>query len=519
VTITSSPLRAHPRRLAVLAAAALAIPVAGCGSSGDSAAGAGAGDPAKAIPASAPVYLELTVHPTAGQRAGLEAAGRKILHTSDPAAKLQELIDKAGKGSGRTYARDIKPWLGDKAAVAITGFSAGKSQFAVVVDSADDGKAADALARDGDYKAKRSFEGTDYRYDPKDGTAAGVVKHYVVVASEPSFKQIAHLLDKGGASLATSADLQAARDKVGGRPGFAFVDLRGLLGTVAGSASPALGASSALDGILQRFRAFGVGVSADAQAIRLKVASVGGGATGNGPGAALPLQNAPAGAWLALTQRDIGKTISNLLDSLDKAGGGGSVSDALSQLETATGLNVKRDLLSWMGDAGLFVEGDSVPALGGALVVQSTDPAATRTAIAKIRRLLGTLSAQGVGPAPAGTSAGFSVALGSGSARRLLIGLAGSRFVIAVGQKALRDAIHPAATLGSSATFKSASGLLGSTAKPSFYLDFQTLTRFIGLAAHNDAGFAKAKPYLDAFTAVIGGGSGDGTAEVAIGLK
>ena len=101
----------------------------------------------------------------------------------------------------------------------------------------------------------------------------------------------------------------------------------------------------------------------------------------------------------------------------------------------------------------------------------------------------------------------------------MLIGLAGSRFVVAVGQKALRDAIHPSSTLGSSATFKSASGLLGSTAKPSFFLDFQTVTRFIALAAGNDASFAKAKPYLDAFTAVIGGGSGGGKAEIAIGLK
>ena len=41
-----------------------------------------------------------------------------------------------------------------------------------------------------------------------------------------------------------------------------------------------------------------------------------------------------------------------------------------------------------MGDAGLFVEGDSLPALGGALVVQSTDPAKTRAAITKIKGLL-----------------------------------------------------------------------------------------------------------------------------------
>ena len=61
--------------------------------------------------------------------------------------------------------------------------------------------------------------------------------------------------------------------------------------------------------------------------------------------------------------------------------------------------------------------------------------------------------------------------------------------------------------------------LVSGAAKPSFYLDWQTITRFITLAAGNDASFQKAKPYLEAFTAVIGGGSGDRRAEIAVGLK
>jgi hypothetical protein len=512
-----------PRRLAVLAAAALAIPVAGCGSGSDSASSGAAGDPASAIPASAPFYLEATVRPTGKQRADLEAAGRKILGTDDPAAKIKQLIDKAGRKEGKSFDKDIAPWLGDKAAVALTGFAGGEAQFAVVINSTDDAKARDLIESDSSYKTKRSFEGTDYRFDPSDGTAGGVIKHELIIASESSFKQVAHLLNKGGQSLGSSQDLKDARAKVGGRPGFMFVDLQGLLRTVAGNAAANIGPSqlSAINSLFERFRAFGVGISADAQAVRLSVASIGSGkGAGTGPGTALPLDQAPGDAWLALTQKDVGKTISGFLDSLkdlSSGSGGGTISDAITQFETATGLKVKEDLLSWMGDAGLFVEGDSVPALGGALVIQSTDPAKTRAAITKIKGLLRQLN-QRVGGVPGGTSDGFTIPLGAGKPN-VLVGLAGSRFVVAVGQKALRDAIHPSSTLGSKATFKSASGLLGSSVKPSFYLDFQTLTRFISLIAGNDAGFAKAKPYLDAFTAVIGGGAGDGKAEIAIGLK
>lgn len=519
--MTTPTLRPAPRRLALLAAAALAVPIAGCGSS-SAGSSSGGGDPAQAIPASAPLYLEATVQPTGKQRTDLEAAGRKILRTSDPAAKLKELVDKAGKKDGKSYDKDIRPWLGSKAAIAVTGVSAGKPQFAVVIDSTDDTAARKLIESDSSYKTKRSFDGTDYRYDPRDGTAGGVIKHYVVIASEPSFKQIAGLLNKGGASIASNKDLQAARAKVGGRPGFMFLDLQGLVRTVAADGSANIGPTgiSALNGLFKRFRAFGLGVSADAQAVRMSVATIGsGGGTGSGPGSSLPLDQAPGNAWLAFTQKDIGKSIARTLDALNNVSsgtGGATIADAITQFETATGLKVKDDLLSWMGDGALFVEGDSLPALGGALVVQSTDPAKTRAAIAKIKGLLRKFN-QPVGAVPAGTSAGFTLGLGAGKPR-LLIGLAGSRFVVAVGRQALRDATHPSSTLGSSATFKSASGLLGATVKPSFYLDFQTVTRFIGALATNSASFAKAKPYLDAFTAVIGGGAG-GSSEIAIGLK
>jgi hypothetical protein len=506
-----------PRRLAVLAAAALAIPIAGCGSSDDSSSGGGAGDPAKAIPASASFYLEATVRPTGKQRTDLEAALGKILRTNNPGAKITALIDKSSD-NGQTYAKDIEPWLGRKAAVAVTGFTAGKPDWAVVINSTDDDKARKSVEGDKDYSVKRSYEGVDYRVNPKESDAQGVVDGFAIDGSENGFKQVVHLLKKGGDSLATNADLRDARDKVGGDPGFMFVDLQGLLRSVAGTAGSSLSPSqlSAVNGIFKRFRAVGVGIGADAQAIRLNVATLGeGGGTGNGPGSALPLDKAPGDSWLAFTQSDIGKSIQGVLDSLKN----GSTGDQITQFETATGLKVKEDLLSWMGDAGLFVEGDSVPALGGALVVESTDPAKTRTAIAKIKRLLSQFTQGGLGPAPAGSSAGFSMGAGSSRSKRILIGLAGSRFVIAYGDKAFRDAVHPSSTLSSSANFKGASGLLGGSTKPSFYLDFQTLTRFISLVAGNDKDFAKAKPYLDAFTAVIGGGSGDRKAEIAIGLK
>jgi ABC-type transport system substrate-binding protein len=93
-----------------------------------------------------------------------------------------------------------------------------------------------------------------------------------------------------------------------------------------------------------------------------------------------------------------------------------------------------------MGDAAVFVEGDSVPGLGGALVVESTDPAKTRASIGKIKGLLSQFN-QRPGPAPAGATAGFSLRTGA-KGKPIQIGLVGSRFVIAYGNAAVQGVTY-----------------------------------------------------------------------------
>ncbi len=279
------------RRLAVLAAAALAIPIAGCGSSSDSSSSGGANDPAKAIPASAPFYLEATVRPTGQQRTDLEAALSKILRTNDPGAKITELIDKSGKEKGKSYAKDIEPWLGDKAAVAITGFAAGQPQFAVVINSTDDAKASDLINTDSSYKTKRSFEGTDYRYDPSDKTARGGRRALprdrlgaVVQAGRAPARQ-----GRRSRWGPTRTSRTRAR-RSAGAPASCSWTCRASCARVAGSAGSSLGPSelSAINSVFKRYRAFGVGIGADAQAIRLSVATLGGGSRRQRPGHLAP---------------------------------------------------------------------------------------------------------------------------------------------------------------------------------------------------------------------------------------
>ena len=91
--------------------------------------------------------------------------------------------------------------------------------------------------------------------------------------------------------------------------------------------------------------------------------------------------------------------------------------------------------------------------------------------------------------------------------------------MIAYGAKAFHDAIHPSSTLELERDLRGRAGPARQQREAELLRGLPTVVRFIALAGANDPSFQQAKPYLDAFTAIIGGGSGDRKAEIAIGLK
>src|SRR5690348_8543458 len=95
----------------VLAAAAVALPVAACGGSSSSSSGNSGADPAHALPASAPLYVEARVRPTGDLKANVDAVARKLLQTNDPGQKITDLLDKELKDQHASFKKDIDPWL------------------------------------------------------------------------------------------------------------------------------------------------------------------------------------------------------------------------------------------------------------------------------------------------------------------------------------------------------------------------------------------------------------------------
>ncbi len=522
-----SPIAPQARRRAItalLTGLALA-PLAGCG--GDEAAtGASGGDLARLAPATAPLYAQATVRPEGDQGAELDRLIGKVA----PGQTLDSLISKASSDAkGKvTFDRDVKPWLGEHAAVVLTGGAAkagGTPDVAVLIEATDTDKALATIRKSGAKVEDRKYGDTSYLFDAGDDTtnAAGIVDDTLVVATEPAFKAVVDT--SKGKGLDTNAAFGKVVDAVSDDAlAFVYGDVAKTFEAVRGS----LGSADAKQ--LETFRelvtrqggkTFAAALEAKADVIKLRAASdapAGQDLEAN----AKTLAALPAGSWAAAGLGDLGKALTQGLDALRGISSPGlDVQSGLDQLQQQAGIDVQKDLLAWMGRAGLFVRGTSITDVGGALVVQSKDPGATRAALGKARTILAGAGLRAQDLSGKGITDGFSVRPGN-APFEVFAALAGERFVLAVNRAALDEAIAPAKPLSDDDAFKAAAETLGDGMAPSFYFDFPKVNGLIGAFAGGQPGFDQAKPYLDRIGTIIAGGKreGDLTLQtVTLGVK
>ncbi len=509
------------RRTLVLALAVIAvILIAGCGSSkkdASSSSGAAAANPAAIIPAGAPLYVEATVKPSASQAAAINALSSKILKEPAPGAKLVALIDKAGTKDNLSYEADIKPWLGDKVALAVTSYgTANKPDFVAVVNATDTQKALDTIDKSHSEMTKGTTSGVDYEVT-SDGSYVGAIGDFLVFGTPAAFKAVA--AGQEGDKLTDQPSFKAALAKSpADKLGFAYIDVTGLLKLVASTDPTVASQLTSFKGLLGGITAVSASLVATPTSIELDATTVGGKVPSSSGTSTIPLGKAPADALAAVAVSNLGPTLKSAVTNLGNIGAatsGTNFAQVLSQLKATTGLDINQDLLSWMGDAGAFVKGSSPADIGGAVVIHSTDPAKSKAAVAKIASLLTKIgrSAQRI-TVPGGVGIQFAT---TATGPPVQLAAAGSTFVIAFGKGALDDALNPTATLDSTANYTAAVASLKGT-PPSAYVDVQSILGLVdGLLASN-AQYQKVKPYLDPFTSVIAG-SKDGVAKIVVNVK
>ncbi len=509
--------------------------LAACGAS--SGGGSADADPATLMPPTAALYVEAVVRPEGEQKDGMLAAAGKVLRTPDPEKKIRELLDKAVQDGSDNfdYDRDLKPWLGERAGLYVTNIEAEESEFFGAIAASDTEKAMAAvdaaMKRDKEKTREASYEGVDYKIDDE-GVAFGIIDDFLGAGHEKLFKRAVDT-SKDGKSLADNKQFKATLDSLDdARIGTAYVDVKTLVDAGLKADPAAREQLEQFKGVfnLEKMKPIGMALLADGErvAIESSVSSEGAGKFFNQllllSGDTTPLvAELPGDSWLAYGVPKLGATVESLYDAFAGALGGAALS---GQIKQQTGLDLKEDVLSWIGDTAVYARGVDLAAIDGAVVIQATDAAKAKAAVTKI---VGVISQQApqLAPKPTkldGAETAFSVAV-PGTPRPAVIAVGKGRVVIAYGEKAATDGLDAGASkLGDAEGFKRAKDALGGDADPSFYVAMDPVIKILEATPDvtADPDFGKAKPYLATIDSVVSGGEKKGDrlrSRIAVRLK
>jgi uncharacterized protein DUF3352 len=496
-----------PRILLTLAALTTAIALAaGCGSD-DSPSSS---DAASLVPARSLFYAEATLRPEGDQKAAINALVSKFPGEGSAGDRIRQLMEKAFAESDTklTYEEDVEPWLGDEAAFFMSSAGAGgkDADAAALVATEDEDATVDAIEKDGDVR-KTDYRGNDLYLSVEDeDTATAVVDGWLLLGNPAGVKAAIDVAEGGDPIDEDEAYEQTLEDASEDRLGFVYMNTP--LFAEQFRKSPA----GAAFGQFRKFFAEPLIATVDAgdNGIRFEgtvPASLLAGFPIVAEGTDLTA-GLPADSWLAMGQPDLGKTIDSYLELAAGAVGGRDVIE--QQLEAATGLDLQEDVISWMGDWGLFVRGTSVAELDGALMIETSDEAASGRLIDAVARLTREGGELTVRPLELGGGEGVTMR-GPGLQQPLHLFQRDGKVVVAYGDAAARDALDPAETLGDSASYAGAEGALGGDYDVSFYLAMGPILELVdSTPAGADEDWQQARPYLEPLGALVGGAREDG---------
>lgn len=326
------------------------------------------------VPSTTAMYVEVALDPPSSQRDALGGLLDRL--PAEDRAKVGSAIDDALDGAfgsvGLSFSEDVKPWVGGRAAVAVTSldittFMGSPPQFVALLHVRDERAARAAL--------QRAMAGRG-AFDVADGVA------YVAASSDAIARLRAAVT--GGTSLAEQADYATVRAGLG-EDGLAWLWTSGAAGITGGVApgGPAQMPQGPAGAVLR----------ATADGIELVGNGSGAPATTNGRRPAL-LEGTGPGLLASLTWIDPGTTLTTFLQSFEEIGpllgGGGS---PIEEVEDYAGFDLVEDVVPWLhGEVSVVLGGFTTPPIpdAGILIEPTDERALTRTMRAigeRLRRL------------------------------------------------------------------------------------------------------------------------------------
>jgi hypothetical protein len=387
----------HRRGAAVVAALAavvlVVLVVRSCGGGDESPPASGA---AKVVPADALLYVHLSTDPDrdAVKRA-LDLAGRFPGYPRLRDGALRRLSSVA---SGVSFQRDIRPWLGPEAALALLNTPGQTAGSLVVLAVSDRKKAEGFLQRVAGAPGRQSYRGTDI--SNYGNAAAAFVGGYLVIGQLPGLRRAIDAAASRGRSLAKAKVFQSASDGLpDGRVADLYASPDGVARLLA-SQGGAIGAAGAL--IAQpALQGAAIAVTPKSDGAQLSVHSV----LAPKVAASVPrgkpfepelVSSVPkdAMAYLGITRLD--RAGERLLAAGLAGGGAGRqlttlLDRARRDLARRTGVNLNRDVLPLLqGEVALWLA-PAIPAPVLTLIASTDDEQRTREAFARLQQPLARL--------------------------------------------------------------------------------------------------------------------------------
>ena len=335
-------------------------------------------------PATALGFLSLNLSPSIEQKRNLLSIARRFPDARTRVkAEFDDTVDsllaEILEDSGLNYSSDVKPWLGNEAAIAVLPpGDADEPLLIAMVQTEDEAKAKAAITK---AKASGDFTG-----------AYAIVDDFVVISdqteeedNQPALDQIVAQGKRDDGGLAKSDEFNDVVDKLhGDRLILGWLDVKDALKT-----ADDLGGFDGVE-FLDRIANSAPSIAFDLHAEERAIVFQGvGRTTGDDKSREAKLTaSLPATTLAALTLFNLDSAATQVIEGVI----GGSRAEGVAQLEQITGLDVDKDILSWMGGEAVLVAGpvrDNQPFPDFALVVEPTDRAKAEAGLAKIRQVLG----------------------------------------------------------------------------------------------------------------------------------
>lgn len=475
-------------------ATCLVLLVAAVGCSGRE-VGSGNADPASVAPANAIAYFVADLQPEGAQGEAAQAIAARLPGVPNPDALAVGVLVDALSGDGflAIFGDVGEPILGRRAALVVTGASAGNIQAAAVLTTTNRELAAARLreiassltssgTRGLTKPVPRSYNGVDYFLEPTEGQAVGLVESFLVVGDEAALRSVVDA--SGGSRLsdhpAYVSTLSERQDAVAS--GYVDPDAFASMLATAGSApSPQVVAARAAASQVDRGPVSLAVRAAPGQVTLSVVARDSRSREGPNPPTGL-LPALPADAWHAVGMPEVGDSVQRARRDLSPAEAA-SLATFNAELRRETGLDLFTDIAPGVRDGAYFMRGLSESTFRIGAVLRTSSPAAAARLVAKVKPYVARQAAKEglrVLPARVSGATGF-VAIGRGAPAGVYVVNRGTTIVVAEGLTNTRVVLSPRRRLASTGDYRAAQASVGR--EPLFYLAFSPVTQFVATRA------------------------------------